>query len=102
MREYINGNGNGKGSQPDGHLERKMMVAYITGTCLPEERDVIENHCIDCMNCRTHLATLLRLNISADEAEQRKLEPLLPIGQQAAANAREIISLREKRNRRRT
>jgi CHAT domain-containing protein len=97
MREYFNGNGNGKGSQPDEHLDRKKMVAYITGTCSPEGRDVIENHCIDCMNCRKHLSTLLRLNISADESEQRKLESLLPLGQQAAAEAREI-SLREQRN----
>jgi CHAT domain-containing protein len=101
MREHFNGNGNGKGSQPDGHPDPKMMVAYLTSTCSPEGRNVIENHCIDCLICRTHLATLLRLNISADEAEQRRLEPLLTLGQQAAANAREIISLGENRNRRR-
>jgi CHAT domain-containing protein len=75
------------------------MVAYITGACSPEGRNVIETHCIDCVICRTHLSTLLRLSLSADEAERRKLEPLLPLGHQAATYAREIIGLRKQRNR---
>jgi CHAT domain-containing protein len=76
------------------------MVAYITGACSPERREVIETHCIDCLICRTHLSTLLRLSLSADEAERRKLERLLPLGHQAGVQAREIVALRELRNRR--
>jgi len=80
--------GNGKSSHPDRH----MVVAYVAGTCSSKEKEVIEHHCLDCLTCRAQLATLLRLSVTlGEEDEQRDWAPLLPLGQQASAQAREII-----------
>lgn len=113
MRERVNGNGsysNGYSdgysdsypdSYPDSHPDRKKMVAYVTGSCSSEERKVIEDHCLYCLICRTQLSTLLHLIVSsADEYEQGELDLLLPLGRQAAAQAREIIRQQEQWNRR--
>ncbi|MCI0336028.1 MAG: tetratricopeptide repeat protein, partial [Acidobacteria bacterium] len=90
----MNGKINGNKSHPD----REMMVAYVTGSSSAEGRKVIEDHCLDCHTCRTQLSILLHLIVQpVDEDEQIELAPLLPLGQQAAAQAREIIRQQEKR-----
>ena len=109
MKEHINGNGshpdgvmraamNGNGSYPDFHLARRMMVAYLTGACSSEEREFVEDHCVDCEACCASLAALLHLVISSTherEDKRRELETLLPLGEQAAARARKIIRREE-------
>src|SRR5262249_11939479 len=115
MREQVNGNGNHPngyhgshpngyhGSHPDSHPDRKMMVDYVTGSSSSEGRKEIEDHCLDCLTCRSQLSTLLHLIVSsADDYERRELDQLLTLGQQAAANAREIIRRQEQWNRRAT
>jgi len=107
MRVQVNGNGNGShpngypGGHPDSHPDGKTMAAYVSGSCSSEERKVIEDHCIDCPICRAQLFTLLHVMVSsADEHEERELALLLPLGQPAAARAREIIKRQEPWNRR--
>ena len=109
MREYVNGNGshpegkmresvNGNGSHPDLHPARRMMVAYLTGGCSSEEREVVEDHCVDCQVCCAQLAALLHLVISSTqerEDKRRELEALLPLGERAAARARKIVRRQE-------
>jgi CHAT domain-containing protein/tetratricopeptide (TPR) repeat protein len=93
----MRGQVNGKKSHPN----REMIVAYVTGSCSAEGKKVIEDHCLDCLTCRTQLSVLLHLIVSpADEEEQLELEPLLPLGEQAAWQAREIIRQEEGRDRR--
>src|SRR5215470_11481402 len=115
MRKHVNGNGihpdgemkeavNGNGSHPDIHLARRMMVAYLTGACSPEEMEVVEDHCVDCPVCCEQLAALLHLVItSAHEREdkRRELEALLPLGERAAARARKIVRRQEQWDRQR-
>jgi len=77
------------------------MVAYVTGACSAEGRKIIEDHCLDCLVCRTQLSTLLHSIVSsADGYEQEELDQLLSLGRQAAAQAREIIRRREQWDRR--
>src|SRR5262245_39055609 len=111
MREYVNGNGNGShpegkmresvngnGSHPDFHPARRMMVAYLTGGCSSEEREVVEDHCVDCQVCCAQLAALLHLVLSSVrecEDKRRELEALLPLGERAAARARKMVSRQE-------
>src|SRR5262245_24710186 len=119
MRDHINGNGsypngyhngemreamNGNGSHPDTHLARRMMVAYLTGACSSEEREAVEDHCVDCPACCEQLAALLHLVISSAherEDKRRELEALLPLGEQAAARARKIVRRQEQWDRQR-
>jgi CHAT domain-containing protein len=78
-----------------------MMVAYLTGACSSEERDVVEDHCLDCQTCCSQLAALVRLIVSStNEDEQPELDALLPLGEQAAARARHIIRQQEQWDRR--
>lgn len=119
MKLQVNGNGshsNGyHGRHPESHPERILMLAYVSGSCPSEERDFIEEHCLDCSLCRTQIFTLLRLIISsADEDRIISSENdhsaddhggwdwalMSPLGEQAAARAREIISRQEQWNRR--
>src|SRR5262245_20069564 len=111
MKEHVNGNGNGShsngkmreavngnGSHADSHLARRMMVAYLTGVCSSEEREVVEDHCVDCQACCAPLAAMLHLVIPWDqdrENKRRELDALLPLGEQAAARAREIVRRQE-------
>lgn len=109
MKEYVNGNGshpdgvmrsavNGNGSYPDFHLARRMMVAYLTGACSSEEREIVEDHCVDCQVCCAQLAAMLHLVISSTherEDKRRELESLLPLGEHAAARARRIVRREE-------
>jgi CHAT domain-containing protein len=119
MKDHINGNGsypngyhngemreamNGNGSHPDTHLARRMMVAYLTGVCSSEEREAVEDHCVDCQACCAQLAAMLHLVISSAherEDKRRELEALLPIGEQAAARARKIVRRQEQWERQR-
>ena len=119
MRDHINGNGsypngyhngemrdamNGNGSHPDTHLARRMMVAYLTGACSSEEREAVEDHCVDCQTCCAQLAAMLHLIISSAherEDKRRELEALLPIGEHAAARARKIVRRQEQWDRQR-
>src|SRR2546422_7857866 len=94
MREAVNGNGN----HPDIHLARRMMAAYLTGACSPEEMEVVEDHCVDCEACCAQLAALLHMVISSAherEDKRRELETLLPLGERAAAQARRIVKRQE-------
>src|SRR5215831_17369146 len=113
MRDHTNGNGsypngyhngemreamNGNGSHPDTHLARRMMVAYLTGACSSEEREAVEDHCVDCQTCCAQLAAMLHLIISSAherEDKRRELEALLPIGEHAAARARKTVRRQE-------
>jgi CHAT domain-containing protein len=75
-----------------------MMVAYLTGACSSEERDIVEDHCLECEACCAQLATLLHLVVSSAherESERREVETLLPLGEQAAARARNIVRRQE-------
>src|SRR5215813_13092638 len=117
MKEHVNGNGNGShpdgkmreavngnGSHTDTHLARRMMVAYLTGGCSSEEREAVEDHCVDCQTCCAQLAAMLHLVISSAherEDKRRELETLLPIGEQAAAQARKIVRRQEQWDRQR-
>jgi CHAT domain-containing protein len=101
MRDEINGkNGhNGKITHPD----RNLMVGYLTGCCSADARKVIEEHCIDCLDCRTQLSILLHLIISsADREEHRKFTDLLSLGKEAAARARSIIMMQQEQQRNRS
>lgn len=109
MKEHVNGNGshpdgvmrgsvNGNGSYPDTHLARRMMVAYLTGGCSSEEREVVEDHCVDCQACCAQLAAMLHLVISSAherEDKRRELDALMPLGEQAAARARKFVRRQE-------
>jgi CHAT domain-containing protein len=89
---------NGNGSHPDFHLARRMMVAYLTGGCSSEEREILEDHCVDCQTCCAQLAAMLHLVISSAherEDKRRELEALLPLGEQAAARARKSVRRQE-------
>src|SRR5262249_13340182 len=101
MKEHVNGNGNGNGRHPGYHPDRSRMVDYVTGACSLEERGAIEAHCINCAICWTQLSTLLHLIVTqANQYEQRDIEALLPLGEQAAARARMIVRQQEQWDRR--
>jgi tetratricopeptide (TPR) repeat protein len=89
---------NGKNGQGEiAHPDRSLMVGYLTGHCSPNVKNIIEEHCIDCHDCRTQLSLLLHLIIhSADENEKPKLLTLLTVGEEAAARARSIILKQQK------
>jgi CHAT domain-containing protein/Tfp pilus assembly protein PilF len=88
MRDEINGNGYGNKRHPD----RNLMVGFLTGSCTEDTRIAIEEHCIDCLDCRIQLSTLLRLIISSEDREEhRKFSQLLSLGKEAAARARSTI-----------
>jgi tetratricopeptide (TPR) repeat protein len=75
-----------------------MMVAYLTGACSSEEREIVEDHCLDCDACRAQLAALVHLVVSSAherENQRRQVEALLPLGEQAAARARKVVRLQE-------
>jgi CHAT domain-containing protein len=75
-----------------------MMVAYLTGACSSDEREVVEDHCVDCQVCCAQLAAMLHLVISSAyerEDKRRELETLLPLGEHAAARARRIVRRQE-------
>jgi len=75
-----------------------MMVAYLTGGCSSEEREVVEDHCVDCQTCCAQLAAMLHLVISSAherEDKRRELDALLPLGELAAAQARKIVRRQE-------
>jgi CHAT domain-containing protein/Flp pilus assembly protein TadD len=111
MKEHLNGNGiypggkmrgavngNGNGNHDDFHPARRMMVAYLTGACSSEEREIVEDHCLECEACCAQLATLLHMVVSSAherEAERQEVEAFLPIGEQAAARARDMVRRQE-------
>jgi len=81
-----------------------MMVAYLTGACSSEEREAVEDHCVDCQACCAQLAAMLHLVVSSAherEDKRRELEALLPIGEQAAVRARNIVRRQEQWDRQR-
>lgn len=74
------------------------MVAYLTGACSSEEREIVEDHCLDCEACCAQLATLVHMVVSSArerEDQRREVESLLPVGEQAAARARNIVRREE-------
>src|SRR5262245_1547800 len=93
MRDQISGLG--KRSHP----EREWMVAYVTGSCSAEGSQAVEEHCLDCQVCRTQLVTLFHLVVyRKDESEQREFAHLMPFGEEAAVQAREIMRMHEQWN----
>jgi CHAT domain-containing protein/Flp pilus assembly protein TadD len=73
-----------------------MMVAYLTGACSSEEREVVEDHCLECQACCSQLAALVRLIVSSSKEDERpELEALLPLGEQAATRARHVVRQQE-------
>ncbi len=82
------------------HPDRNLMVGYVTGYCSADAREIIEEHCIDCHECRTQLSFLLHLTIShPDENERRETSTLQPYGEAAAARARSIVMGQQKQHR---
>jgi CHAT domain-containing protein len=81
------------------HPDRNLMVGYVTGHCSTNVRKIIEEHCIDCRDCRTQLSILLYMNICSlmDENEQRWFADLLLLGEEAAAQARSIVLRQQER-----
>jgi CHAT domain-containing protein/Tfp pilus assembly protein PilF len=99
----MRGQTNGNGSHASSHPTKRLIFAYLTDACSLEERRVVEDHCINCPICHSQLAALLRLVVSpTDEDEERELASRLPLGEQAAEQAREIIKRQERLDRRRT
>lgn len=88
-----NGNNGHKGYKREkSHPDRNSMVSYVTGSCSEQTKKVIEEHCIDCLDCRTQLTVLLQLVISPeDRKEHRKFTELLSLGEEAAARARAAV-----------
>ncbi len=92
MRDDVNGKNGNKEKERETHPDRNSMVGYVSGSCPTNLRTVIEEHCLDCLECRTQLSILLHLIISAPDAEEhRKFTDLLALGEEAAARARSII-----------
>ena len=86
--------------QNSSHPRREMMIAYSTDACLPDERRAIEDHCLVCPQCRIEVLVLLRRGATSPvDDEQSVLTPLLPIGLQAAARARELVKQEKRPNR---
>jgi CHAT domain-containing protein/Tfp pilus assembly protein PilF len=101
MRDEVNGKNGHKG--PKTHPDRNLMVGYVTGSCPSNLRKVIEEHCLDCLDCRTQLSILLHLIIpSSDREEHRKFTDLLSLGEAAAARARSIIMMQQEQQQRRS
>lgn len=113
MKDHVNGNGshpggyidgemreavNGNGSHTGVHLARQVMVSYLTGASSSEEREVVEDHCVDCEACYAQLAAMIHMVISSaheGEGKRRELDEFLPLGEQAAARARKIVRRKE-------
>jgi CHAT domain-containing protein len=99
MRGEVNGkNGHNDPKRDKGekdHPDRNVMVDYVTGSCAEDVKKVIEEHCLDCLDCRTKLTILLHLIISDkktnDKEEHRKFSELLSLGEEAAARARSTM-----------
>jgi CHAT domain-containing protein len=99
MRGEVNGKNGHKG--PKTHPDRNLMVGYVTGSCPSNARKVIEEHCLDCLECRTQLSILLHLIISSPDVEEhRKFTDLLSLGEAAAARARAVILRQQEQQRR--
>jgi CHAT domain-containing protein len=95
MIDEINGTNGHNGKIP--HPDRNLMVGYVTGHCSANVREIIEEHCLDCLDCRIQLSILLQLIISSpDREEHRKFTDLLSLGEEAAARARSIIMMQQK------
>ncbi|MBO0857641.1 MAG: CHAT domain-containing protein [Chloracidobacterium sp.] len=89
---------NWEGDPFDVHPARRMMVAYLTGACSPEEREIVEEHCLDCDACRAQFAALVHMVASSGhegENQRRRMEAQLPLGAKAAARARRIVRREE-------
>jgi CHAT domain-containing protein len=98
MRDKVNGhNGHNGHNRTKTHPDRNLMVSYVTGSCPSDLRKDIEEHCLDCLDCRTQLSILLHLIISsADKEEHRKFTDLLALGKEAAARARSIVMMQQR------
>jgi tetratricopeptide (TPR) repeat protein len=65
------------------------MASYVAGTCTPAERAEVEEHCLNCEDCRAKLAVMLRVCFGEKaEEEEKNLAPLFSLGLEAAALAR--------------
>jgi tetratricopeptide (TPR) repeat protein len=71
------------------HTSDEAMASYVAGRCTATERTEIEEHCLNCEDCRAKLAVMLRVCFGEKrEEEERELEPLFSLGLEAAALAR--------------
>jgi CHAT domain-containing protein len=98
MRDKVNGhNGHNGHNRTKTHPDRNLIVSYVTGSSPPDLRKDIEEHCLDCLDCRTQLSILLHLVISsADREEHRKFTDLLALGKEAASRARSIVMMQQR------
>ena len=65
MIDEANGKNGYKGKNP--HSDRNLMVSYVSGYCPENIKRVIEEHCLDCLDCRIQLSILLQLIISSTD-----------------------------------
>jgi tetratricopeptide (TPR) repeat protein len=71
------------------HTPEEVMASYVAGTCTAAERAEVEEHCLNCEDCRAKLAVMLRVCYGERrEEEERHLAPLFSLGLEAAALAR--------------
>lgn len=71
------------------HTPEEVMASYVAGTCTTAERTEVEEHCLNCEDCRAKLAVMLRVCFGEKrEEEEGQLEPLFSLGLEAAALAR--------------
>src|SRR2546430_4577311 len=76
-----------------GHLASAEIAAYVLENLSPAKQEQVEEHCLLCEECSAQLAILMRASAFEENGEaERRLEALLPLGQQAAAWAREQAS----------
>lgn len=68
------------------HPDQHQLSAYTAGTASAEARAAIEEHCIECDSCRGLLALLL--TVVRGPTLPKEIAGLLPIGMEAAAEAR--------------
>lgn len=74
------------------HTPDEIVVAYVGGTCSPEESMAVEEHSTICEECRIKLLVMLDVCYGEESEETLKdLEPLFQIGLEAAALARKQI-----------
>lgn len=74
------------------HTPDEIVVAYVGGTCSPEESTAVEEHSTICEECRIKLLVMLDVCYGEESEETLKdLEPLFQIGLEAAALARKRI-----------
>ena len=71
----------------DDHPSAEAFAEYLSGNLSPTEKTVIDEHCIDCAECRGKIGATVR---SLARNDNEELEGLFDQGNQAARSARTI------------